>query len=70
MKPNPRLSLIVSVLFASLLPCVAEEKPKEPKPTAQEEAKEDTQSSDSGEVDPFAAPSSSYSSLAKVPLPD
>ncbi len=67
MKPNPRLSLIVSVMFASLLPCGAEEKPKDPKPATQEEAKEDTQNSDSGEVDPFAAPSSSYGSLAKVP---
>jgi hypothetical protein len=54
-------------LHASLLPCGAEEKPKDPKPAAQEEAKEDTQNSDSGEVDPFAAPTSSYSSLAKVP---
>lgn len=67
MKPNPRLSLIVSVLFASLLTCGAEEDPKDPKSATQEEAKEDTQNSDSGEVDPFAAPSSSYSSLAKVP---
>lgn len=67
MKPNPRLSLIVSVLFASLLPCGAEEKSKDPKPATQEDAREDTQNSDSGEVDPFAAPSSSYSSLAMVP---
>lgn len=67
MKPNPRLSLIVSVLSASLLLCGAEEKPKDPKPATQEEAKEDTLSSDSGEVDPFAAPSATVVSLAKVP---
>lgn len=68
MKPNPRLSLIVSILFASLLPCGAEEKPKDPKPVPEPAAKEDTRNGDSGEVDPFAAPSpSGYSSLSAVP---
>lgn len=68
MKPNPRLSLIVSVLFASLLPCGSEEKPKDPKPAAEPAAKEDTRNGDPGEVDPFAVPSTSgYSSLAAVP---
>ncbi len=70
MKPNPRLSLIVSVLFVSLLTSVAEEMSKDPKPAPPPEpaAKEDTRNDPGGEVDPFAAPSSSGdSSLSTVP---